>query len=517
MMNRNRTICAVAAFLLFLGLTRGGFVYSQTVRFAERAKTPDASKELENSPARLPGKNADSEQDARGVLVAEAKPGAEKSAEKSERKTVGADNADAADENGVENVAKNDDENDDENDDAEKSANEKKSSASKNKLSDDTPIVGRKRVVVRVAALDPDRVNAEDSTEQTEIVGREIADYRTISGQGKYCMEDDRGVIRAIPGDAIVSIEDAPDTTLAELRKTLCEELLAEFGEGFSTKTSEHYVFVSDASEGYVEWGMRLFESLADGFRRYASQNKFVLTERVEPMVVVIFSTQQDFVRYAAKETPSPDKIAAYYNMETNRVVLYDLSETEGTRAALNKRRRTFLETKEFLSRPNAAFNVATIVHEATHQIAYNEGLFQRTGPFALWTVEGLSLLFETPNGKASQGGWGYRSPFPTNKRQLAYFRNFVSRTTQKDAIRDLVRQDKFMVDLEGSYATSWALFYYFYKKRPKELAGYVQEIAKRPPYTTYSPEDRVADFEKYFGDDWEKLQDSLLRFAKRL
>ena len=381
--------------------------------------------------------------------------------------------------------------------------------------SDAAPIVGRKRVTIKQSALT--KVEEGARPLEREIVGREIADYRTVSGAGKYSLEDDYGFLRAIPGNAIESIDDAPDSTLGELRKANEERLLNEFGADFSTKTTDRYIFVYDSSDGYAEWCARLFESLADGFQRFADKNGLDLQERLEPMTVVVFATKSEFVRYASKETPGADKIAAYYNMETNRVVLYDLSETEGTDAASTKRRRTYLETKEFLSRPNAAFNVSTIVHEATHQVAYNRGLFRRTGPFALWAVEGLSLLFETPNGKASQGGWGYRSVFPVNERQLAFFKDFASKTQQKDPLRDLIRQDKFMIDIQGSYATSWALFHYLYKKRPKELAKYMREIANKPPYAVYSPEERIADFEKYFGDDWEKLTENLLRFVRKL
>lgn len=379
----------------------------------------------------------------------------------------------------------------------------------KNFRDDDLLLTGRKKLILRASSV--------ASGEKGTLIGREIADYRTISGEGKYVFEDDRGILRMIPGSEIELIEDAPDSTLGELRKKISEELLDEFGDGFSTKTSEQHAFVYDCSDGYAEWCIRLFENLSEGFERYAKSHSIELNDRAEPMVVVIFATKADFMRYASKETPNADQVAAYYNMETNRVVLYDLSQTEGTYAASTRRRREYLETKEFLSRPNAEFNVATIVHEATHQIAFNRGLFQRTGPFALWTVEGLSLLFETPNGKASQGGWGYRSNFPKNERQLAFFEYFMKRSIPKDLLRDLIRQEKFMNDIQGSYSTSWALFYYMHKKRPKALAAYMKEIANRPPGIDYAPEERVEDFEKFFGDNWEKLTESLLRFVKRL
>lgn len=411
--------------------------------------------------------------------------------------------------------------------DPQKDGSDKKTSASSvksRKDKSDVVISGRKRFILKQdASLGQNKAlpaplpwEGKGPDVPHEFVGREIADYRTKSG-GRYILEDEFGVLRIVPGDALETIEDGPDTTLGELRQRMQKSLLEEFGDGFSTKVSDGYIFVYDSSDGYAEWCMRLFDSLTDGFADYASHNGFELKDRVEPMVVVIFATKSEFVRYAAKETPVPESIAAYYNMETNRVALYDLSETEGTEYAPTRRRRTYLETKEFLSRPNAAFNVATIVHEATHQIAFNRGLFHRTGPMALWAVEGLSLVFETPNGKASQGGWGYRGTFRTNERQLRLFNEFASRTAQKDPLRELVREEKFMADPQGSYALSWALFYYLYKKRPKELAAYIKDVTSRPPFSVYSPEDRVADFEKHFGDDWEKLTESLVRFVRRL
>ncbi len=392
-------------------------------------------------------------------------------------------------------------------------------------------VVERKRVVLksnvplkRFSDLSPDGKKSSDRRDENSSVvkkrvlfGREIADYRDLEKNGKYLLEDDYGYIRVIPNEAIVSVEDAPDLPLDELKESLQKDLLSEFGVRFSIKSSKRYILVYNSSDAYADWCLRLFESLADGFEKFAKHNELNLKERVQPMVVVVFATKAEFVQYASNETPNADAVAAYYNMETNRVVLYDLSGVEGRRDMSAKRKNSYQEVKEFLSRPNAEFNVATIVHEATHQIAFNLGLFQRSGPIALWTVEGLSLLFETPNGKASQGGWGYRRVFPVNDRQLAFFKRFTSATTRKGALRELVAQERFMLDAQDSYATSWAFFYYLYKKRPKNLAGYLNAVAEKPAGSVYTPEERVQDFEKFFGDDWEKITESLMRFVRKL
>lgn len=377
------------------------------------------------------------------------------------------------------------------------------------------PTSKRRRVVLR-----------SDASEPSIFVGREVADYRTADGGGRYVLEDELGELRIFDAAQIESVDPEPETDAEELRAKIATTLLQEFGPNFETKATERYLFVYNVSEGYAEWCARLFESLADGFEKFAEKNDLKLKERAEPMIVVIFATRQEFNRYAAKDAPDPSRLAAYYNMQTNRVVLRDLSGVEAPRDASESdddrddapsRRQTYREVKEILSRPNAEFNVATIVHEATHQIAFNRGVFLRTGPFPLWAVEGLSLLFETPNGKATQGGWSYRGVFPKNERQLAQFRAFAARSKSGDPLRDLIRQDKFMNDIQGSYSTSWALFYYLYKRKPKDLTRYVQKISEKPPYVQYSPEERIADFEEIFGDDWEKLYKNLARFIRNL
>ncbi len=351
----------------------------------------------------------------------------------------------------------------------------------------------------------------------SELVGREIADFRVRAGNGKYMLEDEFGEIRIIPQSNVASVEPAPDSTVEELRKRYEKRLLDEFGEGFQVKTTEHFIFVSDASEGYVDWCGRLFESLEEGFRLYARRNGIELTDRGEPLIVVVFARQTEFIRYASVETGSPDKLAAYYNMQTNRVALYDLSNVEGTGVSASSRRRrsTLVETREILSRPNAAFNVATIVHEATHQIAFNRGVFLRTGPVALWAAEGLSLVFETPNGHATQGGWGFRGSFPKNERMINLFRSKID--SMEDPFRTIVAQENFYQNLEGSYAASWALFYYLYKKNPNALAKYMSHIASKSPCVVYPAQDRLKDFEEFFGDDWEKTTAAVKRYVKRL
>ena len=54
-----------------------------------------------------------------------------------------------------------------------------------------------------------------------------------------------------------------------------------------------------------------------------------------------------------------------------------------------------------------SAFNMATIVHEATHQIAFNSGLHVRFADNPLWLTEGMAMYFEGPD---PDGGYDWKA-----------------------------------------------------------------------------------------------------------
>ena len=74
------------------------------------------------------------------------------------------------------------------------------------------------------------------------------------------------------------------------------------------------------------------------------------------------------------------------------------------------------------LARPEAEQSVATIIHEATHQIAFNSGLQTRFADVPLWVSEGMAVFFETPD---LQSAKGWRTIGAVNTTRLD--RSFVS------------------------------------------------------------------------------------------
>src|SRR5213076_2929676 len=86
------------------------------------------------------------------------------------------------------------------------------------------------------------------------------------------------------------------------------------------------------------------------------------------------------------------------YSIQSNRIVLYDLTAGPDSRPA---------KTLDDITRKigQSPFNVATVVHEATHQIAFNSGLHTRQADNPLWLTEGMAMYFETPD-LSSKSGW---------------------------------------------------------------------------------------------------------------
>ena len=78
----------------------------------------------------------------------------------------------------------------------------------------------------------------------------------------------------------------------------------------------------------------------------------------------------------------------------------------------------------------------------------------------------------------------------------------------------DLFRNPETAVD---SYAQAWAWNYFLIKWRPKQYAAYLKAIADKPILTPPDPKQRLADFRKFFGEDFDALEDEFFRQMRRV
>jgi hypothetical protein len=268
--------------------------------------------------------------------------------------------------------------------------------------------------------------------------------------------------------------------------------LRAEFGPTFDVSTSPHFVVVHPRGP-WREWAERL-ESLYRSFTHYIGVRGFRATEPNVPLVAVVFRTQDDYYRYAAAGgTNLQPGTLGHYDPASNRMFLFDES---GGKAELSA-------------------NVETIIHEATHQTAYNVGVHRRFAEQPRWAVEGLAMMFEV------RGVWeaksGQDQADRINRERLDFFRRTNDKRPADWLLRLVAGERRFDDDALSAYAESWALTFYLCETRPQQYCGYLAHVAAREPFTEYSSLERMSDFTRTFGNDLKLLAAQLQRFVDEL
>ena len=289
----------------------------------------------------------------------------------------------------------------------------------------------------------------------------------------------------------------------------MIKSVLADLPKGFTVYQTAHYLIFYDTSRAYAQWCGTLFERLYPAFRNAWTHQGFVMAEPEFRLVAIVFSDKASYVRYAQKDLGNAaGSIFGYYDMESNRMTMYDLAGV-----AVNRPGRSVgpSHIKQFLASPNAPGAVSTIVHEATHQIAFNSGLHQRLSDCPKWFSEGIAMYCETPDlGR----GTGWAGIGVVNRPRLDQFRKYLQQRPA-DSLKKLISSDDRLVDVKqavDAYAESWALTYYLIHKHPKPYIAYLKVLARKRPLVYDEKATRLAEFEMEFGP-LEKLDSDFLNF----
>jgi len=257
-------------------------------------------------------------------------------------------------------------------------------------------------------------------------------------------------------------------------------QLYREFGNDYEVTGTGHYLVVHP--KGKRDQWARRFEQLYRWFYQYFRVRGFRLEEPEFPLIAVVFPTRQEFRAHAAKlGTRIPADTLGFYSPITNRIYLYDT--TEGN------------------SNVDWTLNADTIIHEATHQTAFNTGVHTRLAGCPRWVSEGLATLFEARGVYNSGKYTAQRDRY--NRRRLADFREYAATRRREGSLADFLRSDDlFSEDAEGAYAEAWALSFFLSETRPQQYSEYLAETAARQRFQSYNAQERLADFQAVFGNN---------------
>lgn len=347
---------------------------------------------------------------------------------------------------------------------------------------------------------------------------------KEVTLQGKLVVQADDGGLMLLTADGqLHSMQPADfvsrrsdDLPLVPLKQEqVAKELLATLPAGFEVHTTARYVILHNTSRAYAQWCGALFERLYAGFVNFWKNKGFTLHEPEFPLVCIVFADQASYERWAKAELGEATRnVIAYYSLKTNLVTMYDLTGTESLRRA-NDRRGSAAQINQMLAQPNAEKMVATIVHEATHQIAYNCGLQTRFADIPLWVSEGIAVYFEAPDLSNSKG---WRSIGEVNRLRIGDFRKYTM-SRPSESLKSLIVDDKRFRDPRqavDAYAEAWALNYFLIRQKPKEYKAYMQLMATKQPLIWSEPAERLKEFQDIFGD-LSNLDADFLKYMRKV
>jgi len=346
-------------------------------------------------------------------------------------------------------------------------------------------------ICVVMPAVDANAVERITFKDPSNRVRTAVCEPLVTAQDGGQLVLCDDGFILTILADAIESRTRDESALVPIDDAEMGRRLLEELPPGFAIYQTTNYLIVHNTNEAYVRWVGGLFEQLHRGFYAYWKNQGWELAKPRFPLVALVFADRASYDAYALKDVGEAARATiGYYNLETNRMTTYNV--------------------------PNAERNVATIIHEATHQLAYNTGLQKRYADNPMWVSEGLSVFFESPD-FTNPRGW--RSIGKVNMVNLARFRRYLPRRGSESLATLLSDDMRFRQEASAAdaYSEAWALNYFLLRTKKKEYVQYLQKLSEGKPLEIRGPRERIELFEQFMGTDLATLDRQFLAYMSRV
>lgn len=303
------------------------------------------------------------------------------------------------------------------------------------------------------------------------------------------------GRMSVLPAPKQSSFETMDTKFVPMKRATIRKRLVKEYGSKYQVSVTANFIVVHPIGDSN-RWAQP-FEKLYHRFKNYFVTRGFTPTNPEFPMVAVVLKTRGEFDRFLKSYHDYDKAILGYYSPKSNRIITYDQSEGS------SKGQSWF-------------FNASTIIHEATHQTAFNTGIHSRFAPIPRWVSEGLAMMFEAPGVNNSQHYSSRESRI--NRNRLAALKQYYRNGDVEGRWEDIISNDNlFREDASLAYAMSWGLTFYLAEKHPKKYMKFLMNDAAREPFMPYENRDRNKNFMKYFGKHLPSLQARMATFYREL
>jgi hypothetical protein len=318
----------------------------------------------------------------------------------------------------------------------------------------------------------------------------------TVGETGIVMLPDGQLVTRA--ADRVEPTEQPfePVTKTAQAAQLRTSQLA-----GFQAKETRRYLYLYNCSEPFADAASRILETMFRGVVGYAQMQELPVVPPEVPLVVIIFRTAAEFQRFRRM----PEDTVAYYDVISNRVVMYEESQ--------------LWRIKPELATAQA---IATIAHEGAHQILHNIGVQQRLSLWPMWLNEGLAE-FLAPTTTDRQLKW--KGVGQANDLRLFELEQWLKNRTAEDADGQLVAQTVGAVRLTSTgYAAAWALTNYLAKHQRAAFHEFVRQTSQLGPLESPGRmvppgvlPDNVRRFKMSFGEDLADIERCLMLYLKQM
>ena len=285
------------------------------------------------------------------------------------------------------------------------------------------------------------------------------------------------GRISQLPAPNLNKLEVVEDHYKPFDKDQMVARLRAEFGGKYQVSPTKNFIVVHPPGSS-KKWAQP-FQDLYYRFGLYFKSRGVGLEEPPAPLIAIVLRTRREYDRFIKDYQPGMEYSAGYYSSRSNRIITYDHSD-QGKRRSSDD----------------------TLVHEATHQTAYNTGIHRRFGNTPRWLSEGLAQLFEAKgiNNSRRYGDLSDR----INKQALRPLMDLYKKEQVAGAVQQLVRNDNmFRSDIEKAYAVSWGVSLYLAENYPRKYVAYLAYDGDRQAFRPHSEKQRAKDFAKFFGTDF--------------
>ncbi|MFM7055469.1 MAG: DUF1570 domain-containing protein [Planctomycetota bacterium] len=347
-------------------------------------------------------------------------------------------------------------------------------------------------------------------TVTTESGMEDVTGRRAGQGRdGTLLIEDQAGRLRMFPAKAIQTHVLLDEPWVPWTDEELARQLLAGLGSEFTVTQTEHYLILANSSDEYAEFCGKMLEKVSVEFQKFMAGLGVDVQFPERRLPVLIFAAAGEFEAYAGRLHPeiSFTDTPGFYTVRDNLVLLQDLSQDRSLRTAAAIRR----------SLADQPLQVATVIHEAVHQLAFNTGVQVRMADNPVWFSEGLSLCFEQPSLRTPLL---WTRPNLLNARHHAEFLRISEAAELPISLADLIRRDALFQQsgtAVAAYAESWALVTWLVREQPEQLGRWIGNLRQQQPLDPVTADERTAMFVSAFGGLPSELASQMTKDVRRL